>query len=169
MDKTLKSESYSFSGIVPGLYRIPTFLKNCHYGTGNASLQTLTSRNFQIHCYHMSKISTYLIQSKNIILFIHLFKHNFSGPTLYQTGANVPWYLKFEHLQISHWPAHHNTCFQTNVLAFLSDFFFFNTRKKISMLECNCKVVQKKIIPSIHTRNDFPNSTNRAYEASIKA
>lgn len=134
MDKTLQPESWSFSRIALGLYQRSMFLRNCHYGTGNAFASN-TPGSFQLYCSPISsRLPTYLIQSRTILLFIHSFQHNFSAPTSVP-GRSLCLLMR------EVWPP-------------------------ATMLECNYKGhSQKKKIPSIHTQNDFPNSTNRAYEA----
>lgn len=124
MDKTLEPENWSFSRIALGLYQRSTFLRNCHYGTGNA-FPTNTPGSFQLYCSPTSsRLPTYLIQSRTILLFIHSFQHNFSAPTLYQIGPSASECLKSKHLPKSHRPA--------------------------TTLECNCKghsQKKKKLLP----------------------
>lgn len=62
------------------------------------------------------------MQSKNIHSFIHSFKHNHRAPTLYQAGASISSSPESEYLPTLPRLAYHNTHFQTNALAFLSDF-----------------------------------------------
>ena len=135
MDKTLESGISGFSRIAFDLYQRATFLRNCHYGPGNASYLhwLLGISSYQSHT---SRILSYY-KSKNI----HSFKHNFPALTLYQAGAGL---LMFEvkNLRLSHRPAHHNKYLQTDAQALPSD--FFNLRKKISMSECKCKVIHKR-------------------------
>ena len=71
------------------------------------------------------------------------------------------------------WELHINQTTTTNTdkcFSFAKWFFFFNLGKMISMLECKGKgYSQKEKIPSIHTQNDFPNSTNGAYNEAYQS
>ena len=118
MDRILEAESCNFSRIALGLYQRSTFLRNFHYGTGNVSPNNTDFQKFPIISQAYIQDSN-LIQSKNIISFIH--SNTIFQPLLCTKQVLVSQCLKSESLPTLHTHVHLNTCFQTNALALLSD------------------------------------------------